>query len=245
MKASPREITTNQQDVHDDLTTIVRKYRDSDFKKPVAEHTQQAFDATLSWLNATGLGHAENTALFSGDVIIDACCGVGESSLALAQQFPNAKVIGIDKSGARLAKHTHYLQRQNSQKKPIDNLMIIQADLNDFWRLMAQHQASHSQWRIAKQCLFYPNPYPKKSQVQKRWHASPAFPFILACSKHIELRSNWRLYLEEFQLALLEYGVESDIHQVSGSPITPFERKYSESGQLCWQLQTRPSGDDK
>jgi tRNA G46 methylase TrmB len=191
---------------------------------------------------------------WQGDVIIDACCGVGESSIVLAQKHPNAMVIGIDKSVARLDKHAYY-KRQKGDKnidgsvnknvdKGADNVKVFQADLNDFWRLIADYSVT-AKWTISKQCVFYPNPYPKKAQVQKRWHASPTFVALLKCSRNIEVRSNWLTYLEEFQQALEIHGVKSSIQEVSGTPITPFERKYTESGQHCWQLQTLADGDDR
>jgi len=231
MQSSPREITTNQLGVHEDLADIVNKYRYSEFKKPIAEHTKQTFEAVIDWLGN-----------WRGEVIIDACCGVGESSIVLAQQNPNAKVIGIDKSAVRLDKHAHYKR----QKAPNinSNVRVFQADLNDFWRLIAEHLKTAS-WTVSKQCLFYPNPYPKKNHVQKRWHASPALIALLGCSTNLEVRSNWLTYLDEFQQALSIHGVQSTISQVSGVPITPFERKYTESGQPCWQLHTLAEGKDR
>jgi tRNA G46 methylase TrmB len=231
METSPREITTNQQGIHEDLVDIVNKYKHSQFKKPIAAHTQNSFDAVLEWLQD-----------WHGEIIIDACCGVGESSIVLAQRYPNAKIIGIDKSVARLDKHAHYkLQAKQSLN---DNVRVYQADLNDFWRLMAAHHKLAT-WTISKQCLFYPNPYPKKAQVQKRWHASPSFIAMLDCSTNIEVRSNWLVYLQEFQVALALHGVQCKIAEVCGDPITPFERKYTESGQTCWELQTLAEGEDK
>lgn len=239
MESRPREITTNQVGVHEHLVSIVNKYRQSEFKKPIAEHTKQTFERVIDWLGD-----------WQGDVIIDACCGVGESTIVLAQQNPNAKVIGIDKSVARLDKHAYYKRQKDDESvnksadKSAENVKVFQADLNDFWRLIADYSGT-AKWAIRKQCVFYPNPYPKKAQVQKRWHASPAFIALLKCSKNIEVRSNWLTYLQEFQQALSIHGVKSNIHEVSGVPITPFERKYIESGQPCWQLQTEAEGEDR
>lgn len=231
MQSSPREVTTNQQGVHEHLADLVTKYRHSEFKKPIAQHTKQTFDSVIDWLGS-----------WQGDVIIDACCGVGESSIVLAQQNPNAKVIGIDKSAARLDKYTHYKGQKIGDIA--NNVRVFQADLTDFWRLLAEHLKT-AKWTVSRQCLFYPNPYPKKAQVQKRWHASPVFTGLLNCSVNIEVRSNWLIYLNEFQLALSIHGVKSKINQISSVPITPFERKYAESGQPCWQLQTVADGKDR
>ncbi|MFT5713090.1 MAG: tRNA (guanine-N7-)-methyltransferase, partial [Glaciecola sp.] len=62
---------------------------------------------------------------------------------------------------------------------------------------------------------------------------------------NIEVRSNWLTYLSEFQQALGIHGVKSEINQVSGVPITPFERKYIESGQSCWRLHTIAEGEER
>ncbi|MFT5712692.1 MAG: tRNA (guanine-N7-)-methyltransferase, partial [Glaciecola sp.] len=44
MESNPREVTTNQQGAHENLADIVNKYRHSEFKKPIAQHTKQTFD---------------------------------------------------------------------------------------------------------------------------------------------------------------------------------------------------------
>jgi hypothetical protein len=53
------------------------------------------------------------------------------------------------------------------------------------------------------------------------------------------LLCNWRLYLEEFQLAAKQMELHGDLYQVNVSQeiaLTPFEAKYQASGQVCWQL---------
>ncbi|MFB0912360.1 MAG: methyltransferase domain-containing protein, partial [Glaciecola sp.] len=140
MESNPREVTTNQQGAHENLADIVNKYRHSEFKKPIAQHTKQTFDLVVDWLGS-----------WQGDVIIDACCGVGESSIVLAQQHPNTKIIGIDKSSVRLDKHAHYKRQKDGDIS--NNVRVFQADLNDFWRLIADHLKT-AQWTVSKQCLF-------------------------------------------------------------------------------------------
>jgi len=209
-----RVITTNQQGVHEKLDELVVRYQRSTSRRPVSAHTQAAFDDVSEWLGN-----------FSGDIILDACCGVGESTAKLAARFPDARVIGVDKSEHRLAKHTHY-------SAPENNYRVIRADLNDFWRLVNQ-----AEWQVAAHYLLYPNPYPKSTQVQKRWHASPAMPDIMAITPNIEVRSNWLTYLAEFAQAAAHYGLKGDINEVTHTEaFTPFERKYQASGQACWQL---------
>jgi tRNA G46 methylase TrmB len=249
-----REVISNQETVHEDLLALVSKHKAHEFKRPIAEHTLLAFNETLDWLQN-----------WEGDLVLDACCGVGESTLYLAKKYPNARIIGIDKSSARIDKHRHYALKGNIAKgskevrrKPQckeqinDNYLILQADLNDFWRLLAQtinNTQVRPKWRLLKQYILYPNPYPKKSQVGKRWHASAVFPDIMASCKNIEVRSNWQLYLQEFALAAKQYGVDMSLSQIGIEPnfkaITPFERKYAHANQDLWMVCTFDNGCDK
>lgn len=212
-----RSITTNQQGVHDKLDALVSRYQAASHQRPISAHTQAAFDEMVAWLGE-----------FNGDIILDSCCGVGESTARLSKRYPHARVIGIDKSQARLDKHSNYASEHN-------NYRVIRADVNDFWRLAAQ-----ANWRVQKHYLLYPNPYPKASQVQKRWHGSAAMKPLMALGNEIEVRSNWLVYLLEFAQAAKQYGMVSDIREVTGADaFTPFERKYIASGQTCWQLVCR------
>ncbi|MGQ8366224.1 tRNA (guanine(46)-N(7))-methyltransferase TrmB [Glaciecola sp. 1036] len=214
-------VTSNQSSVHEDLSFYVERYKTANFKRPYAQHTLDAFKQVEDWLNN-----------WSGDVILDACCGVGESTAKLAELYPNSRIIGVDKSAHRLSKHDHYAAETAT------NYFVVQGDLLDFWRLLLEAQKSHPAWKISRQFLFYPNPYPKKSQLNKRWHAGVMLPYILQVSKNIEVRSNWRLYLEEFKAALALYDISMEIQEVQGEPITPFERKYLLDGQRCWRAFT-------
>ena len=209
-------ITTTQTQPHEKLIEYVERYQRAARGRPVSAHTQAAFDESLNWLDD-----------WQGDIIFDSCCGVGESTAAIAKQFPDAKVIGIDKSAARLAKHAHY-------GTSLDNYRVFRADVNDFWFLAHQHGM-----RLSHHFLLYPNPYPKPSQVQKRWHAGPAMPDFVRLGGKIQVRSNWQILVQEFQIALSVYGIQAMVTEVEATePMTPFERKYQAAGQQCWQLDS-------
>lgn len=211
----PRNIETNQTGHHASLEKVVTKYLNSETKKPFSEHSLNAMQQVKTWLGD-----------WQGDLIFDSCCGVGESSVHIAQTNPDAKVIGIDKSAVRLDKHQAYATTD------VSNYMIIRADLNDFWRLSVLEG-----WHLTKHYLLYPNPYPKTSQLQNRWYASSALPDIIKLGGLLEVRSNWQLYIEEFGLALKVAGQNAIVNPYSTDrAITPFERKYWGSGQSSWQL---------
>ena len=212
-----REVISNQQGIHEKLDELVTRYRTGENRRPVNEHTRAAYAEVVAWLGD-----------WQGPVILDSCCGVGESTANIVAQYRHCKLIGLDKSELRVNKHGHY-------QSGAENYAVFRADVNDFWRL-----ARSSGWDIEKHFLLYPNPYPKGSQIQKRWYASAAMVDMMALCSNVEVRSNWLLYLMEFARAASQYGLSGDIRQVNdNTPVTPFERKYQASGQPCWQLVMR------
>lgn len=211
-----RTITTNQTGPHDKLEKSVLRHLKSESKKPFNQHTLDAFEQVQQWLEGK-----------NGKLILDACCGVGESTAVIAQQHPDCLVVGVDKSALRTEKHSYY-------QTGAENYIVVRADLNDFWRLAVQ-----AGWQLYKHFLLYPNPYPKSTQLQKRWHASAAFADIVRLSGTLEVRSNWQIYIQEFALALSIAGYPSTAQPyVSPNAQTPFERKYWESGQSSWRVLT-------
>ena len=221
-KGVSRGITTNQKGPHDNLEKVVRKHLEHPSLKPFSQHTVDAFRDIQEWI-----------ADWQGAIILDSCCGVGESTRYIAQQNPHAKVIGVDKSALRVGKHQHYTvpAGDNGGSHPT-NYCLVRADLNDFWRLA--HQAN---WQLEQHFLLYPNPYPKSAHLQRRWHGSSAFADILKLKGKLTVRSNWGIYVEEFCQALNIAGISAHPeHYTAREPMTPFERKYWASGQQSWQL---------
>lgn len=197
--------------MHDNLVPIVRKYLETKFLRPYADHSVEAFKAVLSF---TGKRHCP--------MILDACCGVGASSKALSAMYPDHLIIGIDKSEKRLLK---------AQKLP-ENLILVRADLMDLYRMFVEHE-----FKFTRQYLLYPNPWPKSVHLKRRWHASPVFPSILSLGGELTVRSNWRTYVDEFEQALQVAGLCADVSLYEPDTFfTPFEKKYHESDQSLWQL---------
>ena len=116
-----------------------------------------------------------------------------------------------------------------------DNLLLARADLVDSWRQMAT-----AEWHIEQHFLLYPNPWPRPDQVKRRWHGHPVFPALIAISNNIELRTNWKIYVYEFNQALEIAGRKSLIDQITPASCTsPFERKYQASGHSLFRLTTQ------
>ena len=115
----------------------------------------------------------------------------------------------------------------------------VRADLATFWRL-----AREAHWPVSHHYLLYPNPWPKPGQLQRRWHAHPVFPTVLELGGRLEMRTNWRIYAEEFALALEHYtgaAVRPSTLQVK-EPVSPFERKYRDSGHPLYSVVLDSSG---
>lgn len=209
-----REIQSNQSGLHDKLEQTVRRHLAHPFQAPYADYSRELFAELKAWKEADGR-----------PLVLDSCCGVGQSTANLARRHPDAIVLGLDKSAARVDKHIHY-------QAGSDNYRVVRGNLNDLWRMMVEDG-----WAPTHHYLLYPNPWPKSAHLQRRWHGGPLFPSLLALGGQLELRSNWRLYLEEFQTALAIAGYQGEFAPLPDEPpLTPFERKYGESGQSLHRL---------
>lgn len=203
-------IITNQTGPHVDLLKRVQRY-DQPYQRPISSQQRQLVDNLQKWVEGSGK-----------PVIIDCGCGRGESTVNLAQQHPDHLVIGIDKSAHRLA----------AASLPGENYRFVRAELIDFLRLIKA-----ANWPVVKQCYFYPNPWPKKNQLKRRWHGHPLAPTIFSLGKAIEVRSNWLIYIEEFLMVAASYGWQGELQTCfNNKPVSAFERKYQQSGTLIFSL---------
>ncbi len=219
-----RAITDAQQGIHENLEKIVRKHCENPYKKPIAQHTLDAFNNIEK--------QVEKAVSKGTPLLIDSFCGTAVSTRLIAEQNPDSLVIGIDRSAVRLSK-------QYDDSVP-ENAILVQADCADFWML-----AQRAGWKVSKHTILYPNPYPKSKHLKRRWHAHPAYPFLLALGGEVELRTNWKVYADEFCCAL-EYtglkdvkssGVEVIDTNDPFKPLTLFEKKYKEGGQKLYRCK--------
>ncbi|MDX1607516.1 MAG: methyltransferase domain-containing protein [Candidatus Competibacterales bacterium] len=218
MAGCSRSVVSNQSGPHPRLPERVRRHLRHPSRRPPAAHSQAAFAALAASIDPARA------------LVLDAGCGTGASTARLAEVHPEAQVIGIDRSAHRLAR-----------RPPLPaNARLLRAELADFWRL-----ALAAGWSLQHHYLLYPNPWPKARHLGRRWQGSPLFPVILALGGTLELRSNWRLYLEEWVAALALAGVAAAVEPLAvDSPLTPFECKYHTSGQPLWCCRVRLLGHE-
>lgn len=219
MQSTSSPVTSNQSGIHEHLASVVARHAGSTFRKPVSAHTQAAFEQSLAAWQGSG-----------APLILDAGCGVGMSTLRLAARFPAHFVLGIDQSADRLSRDLRW-----EGERPA-NCLTLRADLVDFWRLMLEHRMHPD-----RHYLLYPNPWPKKSQLGRRWHGHPVFPAIVALGGLVECRSNWRTYIDEFAASLSQLtGKTVAAEALPDDPagaLTPFEEKYRRSGHGLWSCR--------
>ena len=219
MEASSRVVASAQEGPHRDLAALVGRHLAHPFRKPILDYNRAAFTVAM----AARAGWNPTAPL-----ILDAGCGVGWSTLRLAGDHPDHFVIGVDQSLDRL-------QRGKPWPLPA-NAVLVRADLVDFWRLLAGAGI-----RLARHSVLYPNPWPKIGHLARRWHGHPVFPAMLELGGVLECRSNWRIYIEEFCFALIRVTGRDAVCERYAPEIalTPFERKYLESGHPLYRAIVR------
>ena len=206
-------VTSRQTGPHPRLAETVAKHAANPWKRPVADHARPVFSSL-----------AAEVASWHGPLVLDTGCGTGMSTAVLARRYPDCRVLGVDKSVSRLDKH---------EELPA-NARLVRLDLEDFWLLAAE-----AGWQFARQCFFYPNPWPKPEQRLRRWPFHPVLPVALRCGGIWELRTNWEVYALEFAQAFgqLTGTTPATERWWPAVPETLFEKKYLASGHSLWQWE--------
>lgn len=220
MSGNSKPVTTDSLAELEDILEIAKRFRSDTYLRPIEDEANLR-QSIIELCNGK-------------DLILDAGCGVGESTYHLASMHKDSFILGVDKSIDRI-------ERKNFFKKELPpNMGLITADMQSVWPLLLKMKKDR-EINLKKQYILYPNPWPKKKALKKRWHANPMITFILDLDTPIELRSNWRQYLEEFKYVATGLSkLKGDIEELKGDNwITPFERKYSNSGQVNFKLELK------
>lgn len=229
MVFNSRTVQGQREPIHPNLQATVLKHASTPFQQPIQPYSVQSIKALAQEWHARG----------NLPLVLDSGCGTGYSTEKLAQQHNNALVVGIDQSEHRLGKDATRLKAiddtQNTlfQHQTLDNCLLLRGNVIDCWRLLLSQNI-----RPSYHYLLYPNPWPKKKHLQRRWHGHPVLPTLLDLGGQLELRSNWKTYVDEFCAALhLSDFVETSSGVFKPSVfLTPFEKKYALSEQTLYRL---------
>ncbi|HET6564220.1 MAG TPA: hypothetical protein VFG52_02305 [Xanthomonadales bacterium] len=167
-------------------------------------------------------------------MIFDSGCGTGQSTRDIAAAYPDCWIIGIDQSAHRLA-------RTGSCQFPyrMENAIWVRAELASFWFLARQ-----AGWKLQRHYLLYPNPWPKASQLKRRWHGHPVFPCLTELGGALEMRCNWEIYAQEFAAAVSQVrGIDVAVEEALPDRISSaFEAKYRNSGLALFRVRAGLNG---
>ena len=164
-------------------------------------------------------------------------CGAGYHPIHYAQSHPGRTLIAIERTRTRYAR----FESRMAGHPELRNIVPVNDD--------AVHWVTHRVPRQSLERIFllYPNPYPKSSQANKRWHFMPFMKRLLHCLRpggELFMATNMAFYAEEAQefmvqtwgLRLVRHTVFSGEERVGKDAQTHFERKYLERGERCHEL---------
>lgn len=169
-------------------------------------------------------------------------CGVGWHPIQYASEHPERFLIAIEHTRTRF----NSFERRLHTHKDLSNLLAVHSNAIP-WITCAIQAAS-----VSRIFLLHPNPYPKKSDQNKRWHAMPFADRLIGVLKpggEIYLATNERFYFEEARdfwisnwgLELIEEKTFTIATVPGGKPRTHFEKKYLNRGERCYELRVRRS----
>lgn len=162
-------------------------------------------------------------------------CGTGIFAINYARMNPGRFFVAIERTKTRFSRFLTHLK----QHPPLANLMPVRDN--------AINWISHNMKpeTVDRYFLFYPNPYPKKAQRNKRWPVMPFMEFLIETMKpkaQIILTANRLSYIEEARDWMENYWklVLLDYKEIKNPPSyraqTQFEIKYLERGNTCYEL---------
>ncbi|NQY99699.1 MAG: SAM-dependent methyltransferase [Bdellovibrionales bacterium] len=179
-------------------------------------------------------GQAFDWSATQDPVVLEIGCGNGMHPLQFAKANPTTSVIAIEQTQNKF----EAFEKRIAASGPIENLFAIRADA--IW--WCAHNLN-SPACLEQIFLLYPNPNPKESQANKRFHNMPFMGFLLQFLKpggQLHLASNISAYVEEAKTQFVSTWDltlrEEKLLNSNREPRTAFEKKYLERGETCKNL---------
>ncbi|MBT4384395.1 tRNA (guanosine(46)-N7)-methyltransferase TrmB [Candidatus Peregrinibacteria bacterium] len=125
-------------------------------------------------------------------VVLELGCGRGDYSLALAENFHDASVVGIDIKGARM-----WHGANAAKEMGLENVFFLRARIEDLADYFEEGEVDEI-W------VTFPDPHPRKGKAKKRL-TSPRF---LGIYKYL-LKNGGIVHFKTDDLTLFDYSVET------------------------------------
>lgn len=166
-------------------------------------------------------------------LVLEIGAGTGMHPINFSKSHPEMRMIAIEKTSERFGKF-----KRQYDKFPQPNLLPVHAHAVSW---VAHNLEENSVDQIF---VLYPNPNPKKQDLNKRWHAMPFFGYLIDLLKpngKIVIRTNEKFYAEEAQCFMSgQWGLFTKSFEFLDSDVseykTLFEKKYLERGQTCYEI---------
>jgi tRNA G46 methylase TrmB len=168
-----------------------------------------------------------------GPIFVEVGAGQGLFAVQFSRANPKATLIAIERTQIRFAQ-----LQQRVTHNVCSNVIPIRANAVNWVTHCLPPQSVDGYF------FWYPNPYPKARQRNKRFHAMPFMGYLIQTLKPggtITLATNEKFYYAEARTFMVEvWGLACRCdRQVAFSepPRTHFEKKYLARGDTCWELQ--------
>jgi tRNA (guanine-N7-)-methyltransferase len=164
---------------------------------------------------------------------IEIGCGVGFHPLRYARENPERQLVAFERTAEKFAR----FQGRLAHHPALPNLQAVRGD--------AIPWITHSfgAESVDRYFILYPNPYPKESQRNLRFHEMPFFSVIMETLKRggtLTLATNMEFYRDGAREKIVgEWGLEVVTEgriAPDAVPRTHFEKKYLLRGEACWNL---------
>lgn len=166
-------------------------------------------------------------------------CGVGFHPLRYAEANPDRQLVAFERTCEKFEK---FMGRVKNHPE-LPNLFPIHGDAIP-WITHAFAPES-----VDRYFLLYPNPYPKESQRNLRFHLMPFFGRLRDTLKRggsITLATNEEFYASEAREVMREqWGMkllDCRVLAADSRPRTHFEKKYLLRGDQCWNMVWTKAG---
>ncbi len=165
--------------------------------------------------------------------VLEIGAGTGDFAIQYAKNNQKQIIVAIEKTKEKFRKFADKLDGLEVKK----NILPVHANAINFVVHFVKPQT------ITKCYINYPNPYPKASQANKRFHNMPFIEYLKIClvdGGQIEFATNIESMAEEAKDKFVKtWGfrlVNEFVLVDPGLARTAFEKKYLDRGEACYRL---------